>query len=55
MKEAMEKRRKVVTKSPKWRLTLFSDREESDDSNDISDPDSDDNDDDDDFDDDEDN
>ena len=29
----MQKRRKVVTKPPRWRLVLFSDREESDDSN----------------------
>ena len=33
MKEKMQKRRKVVTKPPKWRLQLFSERQESDDSN----------------------
>lgn len=32
MRGRMEKRRKAVTKSPKWRLVLFSEREESDDS-----------------------
>lgn len=32
MRGRMEKRRKIVTKSPKWRLMLFSEREESDDS-----------------------
>lgn len=33
MREKMEKRRKIVQKPPKWRVQLFSDREESDDSN----------------------
>jgi len=33
MREKMQKRRKIVTKPPKWRVQLFSDREESDDSN----------------------
>ena len=33
MRDKMQKRRKAVIKPPKWRVQLFSDREESDDSN----------------------
>lgn len=33
MWEKIDKRRKIVTKPPKWRVRLFSDRQQSDDSN----------------------